>query len=229
MRELSVKKLTYTEHGMVFDLDGTLVDSRNQIQDSLNKTRETSQLPPAPIELVQSQLGLPVEKLFSDLILEPNELNSLIQTFRENLLGEINNGNPVFEGVAPFIQKVKHLGIPIGVATTKPTYLAKEVIAKSDLMGLVDFVQGTDGFAPKPDPEVLRRCMQGLEVKNAVMFGDRKEDMQAAKTIEIPSIGIAQSAHSVDDLLGEGAKFAFRNFGELDLYFDQIIQLINFD
>ena len=108
--------------GFVFDLDGTLVDSRNQIQNSLNKTRGTSQLPPAPIDHVQSQLGLPVEKLFSDLNLEPNELNSLIQTFRENLLGEINNGNPVFEGVVPFIQKVKQLGIPIGVATTKPTY-----------------------------------------------------------------------------------------------------------
>jgi phosphoglycolate phosphatase len=218
-----------SKFGFVFDLDGTLVDSQNQIQDSLNKTRETSQLPPAPIELVQSQLGLPVEKLFSDLNLEPNELNSLIQTFRENLLVVINNGNPVFEGVVAFIQKVKHLGIPIGVATTKPTYLAKEVITKSDLMGLVDYVQGTDGFAPKPDPEVLRRCMQGLGVENAIMFGDRKEDMQAAKTLGISSIGIAQSAHSIDDLLGEGAKFAFRNFGELDFNSDQILHLVNFD
>lgn len=218
-----------SKFGFVFDLDGTLVDSRYQIQDSLNKTRETSQLPPAPIELVQSQLGLPVEKLFSDLNLEPNELSSLIQTFRENLLGAINNGNPVFEGVVPFMQKVKHLGIPIGVATTKPTYLAKEVIANSDLMGLVDYVQGTDGFAPKPDPEVLRRCMHGLGVENAIMFGDRKEDMQAAKTLGISSIGIAQSAHSIDDLLGEGAKFAFRNFGELDFNSDQILHLVNFD
>ena len=218
-----------SKFGFVFDLDGTLVDSRNQIQDSLNKTRETSQLPPAPIELVRSQLGLPVEKLFSDLNLEPNELNSLIQTFRENLLGVIYNGNPVFEGVVPFIHKVKQLGFPIGVATTKPTYLAKEVIANSDLMGLVDYVQGTDGFAPKPDPEVLRRCMQGLGVENAIMFGDRKEDMQAAKTLGISSIGIAQSAHGIEDLLGDGAKFAFRNFVDLDLYFDQIIHLINLD
>ena len=221
--------LMKSKAGFVFDLDGTLVDSRHQIQASLDKARTNSQLPPAPLDFVQSQLGLPVENLFSDLDLQASELRELIQAFRDHLLLEIKNGNPVFEGVVLFIQKVKYLGIPIGVATTKPTYLAKEVIANSDLMGLVDYVQGTDGFAPKPDPEVLRRCMQGLGVENAIMFGDRKEDMQAAKTLGISSIGIAQSAHSIDDLLGEGAKFAFRNFGELDFNSDQILHLVNFD
>lgn len=215
--------------GFVFDLDGTLVDSRNQIQASLDEARTNSQLPPTPLDFVQNQLGLPVENLFSDLDLPASELRGLIESFRDHLLAEVKNGNPVFEGVVPFIQRVKYLGILVGVATTKPTYLAKEVIANSDLMDLVDFIQGTDGFAPKPDPEVLRRCMQGLQVENAIMFGDRKEDMQAAKTLDISSIGIAQSAHSIEDLLGEGAKFAFRNFGDLDLYFDQIIQLINLD
>lgn len=218
-----------SKFGFVFDLDGTLIDSRNQIQVSLDKARKNSQLLPAPLGFVQSQLGLPVENLFSDLDLPTSELTGLIQAFRDQLLIEVKNGNPVFEGVIPFIQKVKNLGIPIGVATTKPTYLAKEVIANSDLIGLVDYVQGTDGFAPKPDPEVLRRCMQCLGVENAIMFGDRKEDMQAAKTLGISSIGIAQSSHSIDDLLGEGAQFAFRNFGELDFNSDQILQIIDFD
>ena len=66
---------------------------------------------------------------------------------------------------------------------------------------MVNFVQGTDGFFPKPDPEVLRLCMQGLGAKSAVMFGDRIEDIQAAKLLGLPSIGIAHSAHSVDSLL----------------------------
>ena len=221
--------LMKSKAGFVFDLDGTLVDSRNQIQVSLDKARTNSQLAPASIDFVQKQLGLPVENLFYDLDLPASELRGLIQSFRDHILAEVKNGNSVFEGVVPFIQKIKYLGILVGVATTKPTYLAKEVIANSDLMGLVDFVQGTDGFAPKPNPEVLRRCMQGLGVENAIMFGDRKEDMQAAKTLGILSIGIAQSAHSIDDLLGEGAKFAFRNFGELDFNSDQILHLVNFD
>lgn len=224
-----MRVLMKSKPGFVFDLDGTLVNSRNQIEASLDKARTHSQLPPTPLDFVQNQLGLPVENLFSDLDLKASELRGLVQAFRDHLLLEVKNGNPVFEGVIPFIQKVTNLGIPIGVATTKPTYLAKEVIANSDLMGLVDYVQGTDGFAPKPDPEVLRRCMQGLGVENAIMFGDRKEDMQAAKTLGISSIGIAQSSHSIDDLLGEGAKFAFRNFGELDFNSAQILHLINFD
>jgi phosphoglycolate phosphatase len=211
---------------MLFDLDGTLVDSRIQIQVSLDTTRSNSGLPNSPEGFVEEHLGLPVESLFSDLRLEPAELILLIQTFRENLLLEIENGNPVFDGVLSFMQKLKNLRIPLGVATTKPTYLAVEVIKNSPLKTLIDFVQGTDKFPPKPDPEVLRRCMQGLGIENAIMFGDRKEDMRAAKTLGIPSIGIAQSAHSIQDLLAEGATYSFSNFTELGLHFDQIIELI---
>jgi phosphoglycolate phosphatase len=221
-----VSKFGYLTHAMLFDLDGTLVDSKIQIQVSLDATRVNSGLPPSPEGFVEEHLGLPVESLFSDLKLELSELHLLIQTFRENLLLEIENGNPVFDGVVSFIQKSKDLGIPIGVATTKPTYLAVEVIKNSPLKDLIDFVQGTDEFPPKPDPEVLRRCMQGLGIENAIMFGDRKEDIRAAKTLGIPSIGIAQSAHSVQDLFAEGATYSFSNFTELGLHFDQIIELI---
>jgi phosphoglycolate phosphatase len=213
-------------YGFVFDLDGTLVDSRIQIQVSLDTTRVNSGLPSSPEGFVEEHLGLPVESLFSDLELKPSDLQSLIQNFRENLLFEIGNGNPIFEGVVSFVQKIKNLGIPIGVATTKPTYLAVEVIKNSPLKDFIDFVQGTDGFPPKPDPEVLRRCMQGLGIENAIMFGDRKEDIRAAKTIGIPSIGIAQSAHSIQDLLAEGATYSFSNFTEIELHSDQIIELI---
>jgi HAD superfamily hydrolase (TIGR01549 family) len=184
-----------------------------------------SGLPSSPEGFVEEHLGLPVESLLSDLELDLSDLQSLIQNFRENLLFEIGNGNPIFKGAVSFVQKMKNLGIPIGVATTKPTYLAVEVIKNSPLRTLIDFVQGTDKFPPKPDPEVLRRCMQGLGIENAIMFGDRKEDMRAAKTLGIPSIGIAQSAHSIQDLLAEGATYSFSNFTELRLHFDQIIEL----
>ena len=215
-----------TEFAFIFDLDGTLVDSKIQIQVSLDATRVNSGLPSSSEGFVEEHLGLPVESLFSDLKLEPSELHLLIQTFRENLLFEIENGNPIFDGVLSFMQQSKNLGIPLGVATTKPTYLAVEVIKNSPLKDLIDFVQGTDGFPPKPDPEVLRRCMQGLGIENAIMFGDRKEDIRAAKTLGIPSIGIAHSAHSVQDLLAEGATYSFSNFTELELHFDQLIELI---
>jgi len=222
-----VARVTGKSEVMIFDLDGTLVDSISQIQVSSEKARIQFGHTSSPVGHVQQQLGLPVEYLFSDLKLEPSDLQNLVKTFRENLLIQIKKENLIFEGVLSFLQKIKSLNIPIGVATTKPTYLAKEVIANSDLKDMVNFVQGTDEFSPKPDPEVLRRCMQGLGAKSAVMFGDRIEDIQAAKLLGIPSIGIAHSVHSVDSLLNKGAKYAFKNFMELDLKFDQIIQLVN--
>ena len=97
-----------SEFAFIFDLDGTLVDSRIQIQVSLDTTRVNSGLPASPEGFVEEHLGLPVESLFSDLKLEPSELHLLIQTFRENLLFEIENGNPIFDGVLSFMQQSKN-------------------------------------------------------------------------------------------------------------------------
>ena len=115
-------KLTGKAEVMIFDLDGTLVDSISQIQVSSEKARIQFGYPSTPTGLVQQQLGLPVEYLFSDLKLEPSDLQNLVKTFRENLLIQIKRKNLIFEGVLSFLQKIRILNIPIGVATTKPTY-----------------------------------------------------------------------------------------------------------
>jgi len=204
----------------IFDLDGTLVDSLDQIETSLNATRLNFGFEKTPIGLVFENLGLPLRQLFSDLEMSQSKQDEFIIFFRKELAKQISISNQLFAGVIELVLLIHNCGIRIAIATSKPTYLAKQVIDNSAIRGMIDFIQGTDDFPPKPHPEVIRRCMAALESKNAIMIGDRKEDMTAATAAGIPAIGIAQSAHSENLLDTSGATLTFKR---IDLFYDRII------
>jgi phosphoglycolate phosphatase len=87
-------------------------------------------------------------------------------------------------------------------------------VHNSPLKGLIDFVQGTDDFPPKPSPEVIKRVLEIFANPPAIMIGDRVEDLEAASASGIPSIGIAQSAHDEERLILYGASLTYPNMQE---------------
>ena len=198
----------------IFDLDGTLVDSLNQIENSLNFSRQQHSLPKAPKALVFQNLGLPIQHFFSDLDINLEEEKSLIQVFRANLSESILRENTLFPSTIPLLQFLKKANKNIAIATGKSSDMAKSVVRNSQLHEYIDFIQGTDGFPAKPNPEVLFRCLDHFSHQNAVMIGDRIEDILAAKNAGLPAVGIAQSAHDRHVLLGAGAINAFSTIAD---------------
>ncbi len=197
---------------IAFDLDGTLVNSEKQIQDSLDLTcRELLNLKISPT-LVFENLGQPIDVIISGLSLDKAIVPELIAKFRRNLELHILAGNEIFPFATKVLESLRELGYRIAIATTKPTYLAEMVVRNSQLQGLIDFVQGTDGFPPKPNPEIFFRMEHQMKGKVVAMFGDRTEDVGAAKSAGIISIGIANGAHSVNDLLTSGANVAYESW-----------------
>jgi phosphoglycolate phosphatase len=148
-----------------------------------------------------------------------------IQSFRMKLELVIKQSNTLFRGVEPFLEIVKSNRIQIAIATSKPTHLAKLVVNNSPLLKYVDFVQGTDNFPSKPNAEVIFRCLNFFDTRNALMFGDRVEDIHAAQSANIPAIGIAQGAHKEIQLLDAGAYLTFDNFESIFANYSQILQL----
>jgi len=199
----------------IFDLDGTLVDSLGQIETSLNITRVNFGYEKTPKGLVFANLGLPIRELFSDLEMSQSMQDEFIDYFRTELAKQISFSNHLFAGAVDLIMLIRNCGIRVAIATSKPTYLANRVIQNSEIKGKIDFIQGTDDFPPKPDPEVIHRCMAALKSTNVIMIGDRKEDVLAAVAAEIPAVGIAQSAHSENFLITSGAKLTFKSIGLL--------------
>ena len=200
---------------LIFDLDGTLVDSAGQILKALDLACDESGLEHLPKHFFMRNLGLPIKSIISYLGLSLEVEEKLIQIFRNELRILIEDSNVLFDGVEEFLRDAKKLGYLMAIATSKPTYLADLVVTNSPLASYIDFTQGTDGFAAKPAPDVILKCLSHFKIDCAIMFGDRVEDMASAQSAGIYSIGIAQSFHTVNELTAGGANFAFKSFLEL--------------
>jgi len=204
---------------IIFDLDGTLVDSYSQIESAMDTARMALGHTESPRGQIFQRLGLPVNDLFSDLSLTPEGQDELISEFRMRLNESINLENKCFPYVVELLHQIHKLGIKVAIATGKSTSMARKVVENSALQGSIDFIQGTDGFMPKPSPEVIVRCLEKYPGLRAVMIGDRSEDIIAATMAGISSIGVAQSAHSELTLLSEGANLTFRDMHGLYEWF----------
>jgi phosphoglycolate phosphatase len=215
---------------VVFDLDGTLVDSVRQIGANLNRARIDLNFCSLPQTFYDENVGLPIELLISDLKVPIQIKQDLISRFREYLISDIRLGNNhLFPGVHEAMQLFLDNGVSLAIATSKPTKLATCVYENSILNQYPFFIQGTDGFPPKPNSEVIKRVLLNFPDTMAVMVGDRSEDVVAALGAEISAIGIAAGAHSMATLSDSGASIVFPSFSEfafqLQENFDQIINV----
>jgi phosphoglycolate phosphatase len=200
----------------VFDLDGTLFDSASQIYRALCVTRIEQGMPSISFDEVSKLIGLRAEELFSTIDLNPKELSEAVSLFRSNLEIEISKKNISFPESQSLLNQVNYLGFAVGVATSKPIRLAEMVVKNSDLNNYVSHIQGTDGFPPKPNPEVVIRCMSALGVTCGFMVGDRVEDVVAGNSAGLLSIGVAQSHFSEEELRLAGAFETFGSIAELN-------------
>jgi phosphoglycolate phosphatase len=145
-----IKQTYESQYLLLFDLDGTLLDTAKQIEFSMNQIRtdfgyETLM----PAEYVRL-IGQPVDQLLLDLNLSFDEKEQLINQFRKHLRTEITrNGVECFDGVIDIFYLLESLGVSVAVATTKPSELAKHSVNHSRLRQFNIHIQGTDNFPPK--------------------------------------------------------------------------------
>jgi phosphoglycolate phosphatase len=199
----------------IFDLDGTLFESHHQIVSSVNASRAAFNFHSIEASELFPKIGPPANFLFDDLGLESDQLQMLIDFFRLDLRKRITRGTPLFEGVEGLLEILHKSDFLIAIATSKPDELAELMVEISPISRFVNFVKGSSGIEPKPNPEVIFRVMEHLGAQSGIMVGDRVEDIQAANGAGIPSIGVAQGSHTQLDLSEAGAKLTFASISEL--------------
>jgi len=197
------------------DLDGTLVNSSSQIHRSLTLASNNLLGVRLPPSIVSENIGLPISSILSKTDIPIEHYDEVISLFRKYLELEIVESNILFDGVLEFLERAKQFGFVMVIATSKPTYLANLVVQNSELVDYIDFVQGTDGFSPKPDPEIIYRIQRAVPGKVVALIGDRIEDIHAAIRASVLGVGVAQSAHSKEVLIASGANHAYTSFWDL--------------
>jgi phosphoglycolate phosphatase-like HAD superfamily hydrolase len=202
---------------IIFDLDGTLVDSASEIHEAAAHVCREQGLEQPSLRYIREKTGSPPVQFFLDHGCNPADAEQLVASFRQRLADHAGDPECVYPGVLIVLNRINQLGARVSLATTKPTALAALLLERYGLLPYFSHVQGTDPpLKHKPHPDILLACLSHDPALAAVMVGDTVFDMEAASRAGIDAIGISIGAHGRDRL--SEAKPAF--------IIDQMIDLL---
>ncbi|MDP8255995.1 MAG: HAD-IA family hydrolase [Candidatus Alcyoniella australis] len=168
---------------LLFDLDGTLVDSRMDIAQAINHAIELYGGIKAPIESVLPYIGTTLEATFQGLMHEPSPetIEACTDEYKSYYFDHCDVYSKPFAGVKQTLTQLR--GHRMAVVTTKRSYMAQQLLQKMDLAEHFELILGTDpDILPKPDPALILRACDLLECepRRSVLIGDTEYDIRAA-------------------------------------------------
>jgi phosphoglycolate phosphatase len=202
---------------LMFDLDGTLVDSVEDITNAANFALNTALLPSVTNTNVANLIGLPVGQLFEKLEVPAEKLDPIIRDFRAHLMQFAGSPMQVYPAVVDFLRTVSTLNIHLALTTNKPSGLAETVLDRSDLREYFSSIFGSDKFSPKPSPEMILACISHyhVEPKRSLLIGDTMIDVAAAAAAGCESVLIEKSTDKAASIMKDYSFSHFESFEKL--------------
>lgn len=206
---------------LVFDLDGTLVDSRRDLCTGINLMRRHYGLPPLPQSDVDQFIGDGIRKLVSRSLRDAPELDldEAVQINSACYRAHIHDATTLYPGVAEGLARLSRAGCSMALISNKPRISCQDLLRHFSLDTFFSSVMGGDSAVNlKPHPEALQRTMQALRFAPADtwMIGDSSNDLACARRAGAHKVfvayGIGRSAPEIPDL-------SFNNFPALADYF----------
>ncbi|WP_108123885.1 HAD family hydrolase [Saccharospirillum mangrovi] len=194
---------------ILWDLDGTLVDSMPVIADALNRTRQAFDLEPLSMAQLRPYIGPAIHPTFAQF-LQTNDaelVDSAVRHYRE-LCDETLAQIPVFTGVETVLSALADAGCQQFVATAKYRPVARHLLELSGLSRWFVEVYGSgEGSALGHKPELLAHLIkeEGLKPAETLMIGDTHYDMEAARANDLTAIGVTWGYGENEALLEGGA------------------------
>ena len=169
---------------VLFDLDGTLIDSVRLILDSYHHTLATHGLPARSDEEWLRGVGTPLIVQFAEWRNDPARLEALIATYRDYNLQHHDRMVTVYPGVVDAVRRIREAGIATGLVTSKNRTGARRGLALVGLEALMDVLVCADDVTnPKPHPEPVEKAVQllGADPVTTVYVGDSIHDMHSGR------------------------------------------------
>jgi len=193
---------------LVFDLDGTLVDSYAAITDSLNHARSGFDLPALPEEQVRRQVGRGLEALIADLV-GPDRVPDGVRLFRERYAEVYASMTHLLPGGASTLEGLAARGYRMTVASNKPARFGRAIVEALGLSAWLVSVHGPDTVgSTKPDPAMLHRCLEDMhaDAASTAYVGDMVLDVETAARAAMPVILVDGGSSSPSDLRATGQR-----------------------
>jgi phosphoglycolate phosphatase len=189
-----------TAHTIVFDLDGTLVDTAPDLINALNHVLDREGLPPVPLHSARNMIGAGARKLIERGLegegrsVGVEDINRLTADFIAYYADHIADESRPFEGLEAALDHLAARGHRLAVCTNKLEWLSKRLLDALGLSPRFAAICGADTFGvQKPDPTILRETVAraGGQLSTSIMVGDAGTDVGVARRAGVPVIGVS--------------------------------------
>ena len=210
---------------VIFDLDGTLLNTLQDLTDSTNFALSQFNFLPKTIEQIRQYVGNGVSKLIERAI--PNGLDNphyekCLNLFKAYYKENMFNKTEPYDGIISMLEKIKLLGIKTAVVSNKFDTAVKGLCEKY-FNGLIDFCSGEndkEGILKKPAPDTILKVLNEFKIEpsQAVYVGDSEVDIATAKNAQIECISVLWGFKSKEFLLDNGAGILISEPNEIFKY-----------
>jgi phosphoglycolate phosphatase len=214
--------VTARQRLVVFDCDGTLVDSQRVIVACMMQAYAAHGLPAPDAAAIRRVIGLPLLECMAQLSPDHPEERHLLLTeaYKAAFFASRqrpDHHEPLFDGALAALDRLEAQGYLLGVATGKARRGLEAVLDRHGIAGRFVTLQTSDLGPGKPHPAMLERAMAetGLRPEDVIMIGDTTYDMLMARSAGVHAIGVAWGYHPEAELLAAGAHAVIRSFDEL--------------
>jgi phosphoglycolate phosphatase len=208
------------KHVLIFDLDGTLIDSKLDLAHSVNAARGHMGLAAISNELVYSYVGEGAPVLIRRALgatAAQDDVDRALEFFLQYYRQHQLDNTLLYPGVREALERLKSSGARLNVLTNKPVRISNEILAGLGISSLFDYVYGGNSFEfKKPHPIGIHTIVRDSNVdrEKTVMVGDSGVDIQTARNACVLSCGVSYGFQP-ETLVTYPPDFMIDNMGEL--------------
>lgn len=198
------------KHAVIFDLDGTLLNTLGDLRAATNHALEVRGLPPHSMEEIRQFIGNGIRLLIRRAMPEGTpeaEIDAALDDFKAYYAAHIHDRTVPYDGIPQLLTALRKRGIKVAVLSNKIDSASQQLI-EYFFPGKTDVVFGEHvGVPRKPDPTSCRMVMQqlGVQPEQVLYVGDSGTDMQTAKNAGLYAVGVTWGFRSKEVLLEYGA------------------------
>lgn len=209
---------------LVFDWDGTLMDSAAAIVASMQAACRDLRLPVPSEERARYIIGLGLNDAMAHILpgLDPARYPDVVERYRHHFQ-ELDAGTALFPGAAEMLAALHAAGFLLAVATGKSRRGLDRALSASGLQPYFHASRCADEGYSKPDPRMLRGLIEelGARCDRTLMIGDTTHDMEMAHAAGVARLGVAYGAHGRNALLAYAPEACVDDFEELRRWLTQ--------
>ena len=203
---------------LIFDWDGTLMDSAGVIVDSIQRACADIGVPTPSDRASRQIIGLGLVQALQTLLpgLPADDYPRLVERYRHHYFGR-DEQIPLFEGVASGLRELSEQGFQLAVATGKSHAGLSRALASSGLGAWFSATRCADQTHSKPHPAMVLELMEelGADPAHSLVIGDTSHDLLMASNAGVASLGVTYGAHEADDLQPHAPLALMDSFAEV--------------